>query len=209
VKVWQTEDELNSHLKEQIEFLRRSSQAYDEGFTSEAKRLAVVIRVLLHDTQNSTSLLTLLKKKDILFYDTSLDYNPNNLASTMGLIMMQIGPNDARYVPPLDDGPPIRYYKAKIAFEKWWNKIVLVDTKSNKLTRKDLVLAVSNKDGGAHVDPKLDKAYSDLTRFDSLGWKFIQNGIEKDFATRPELASVRQMSHEVLKSLKDEFPEYF
>ena len=209
MKVWQTEDELKSHLKEQIEFLRRSSQSYDEGFTSEGKRLAVVIRVLLHDTQNSTSLLTLLKKKNILFYDTSLDYNPHNLASTMGLIMMRIGPNDARYVPPLDDGPPMRYRKAKIAFEKWWNKIVFVDTKHNKLTRKDLILAVSNKDGGAHIDSKLNKAYADLTRFDSLGWKFIKDGIEKDFATRPELASVRQMSHEVLKSLQDEFPEYF
>ena len=209
MQVWQTEDELNSHLKEQIEFLRRSSQAYDEGSASEGKRLAVVIRVLLHDTRNSTSLLTLLRKKGILFYDTSLDYDPPNLASTMGLIMMQIGPNGARYVPPLDDGPPIRYSKAEITFEEWWHKIVLVDTKGNKLTRKDLVLAVSNKDGGAHVDSKLNSAYADLTRFNSLGWKSMQNGIEKDFATKPELASIRQMSHEVLKSLKDEFPEYF
>jgi len=209
VHVQQTEDELNSHLKEQIEFLRRSSQAYDEGFESEGKRLAVVIRVLLHDTQNSTSLLTLLRKKDILFYDTSLDYDSRNLASTMGLIMMRVGPNGARYVPPLDDGPPVRYSKAKIPFEEWWNKIVVVDTKGNKLTRKDLVLAVSNKDGGSHVDLKLNIAYADLTRFNSLAWKFIQNGVEKDFATKPELASIRQMSHEVLKSLKDEFPEHF
>jgi len=209
VQVRQTEDELNSHLKEQIEFLKRSSQAYDEGFESEGKRLAAVIRVLLHDTQNSTSLLTLLKKKDILLYDTSLEYNPRNLASTMGLIMMRVGPNGAKYVPPLDDGPPIRYSKAKIAFEEWWNKIVFADTKGNKLTRSDLVLAVSNKDGGAHVDPKLNSAYADLTRFNSLGWKVIQKGVRKDFATKPELASIRQMSHEVLKSLKDEFPEYF
>jgi len=209
VKVWQTEDEMKSHLKEQIEFLKRSSQSYDEGFTSEAKRLTVAIRVLLHDTQKSTSLLTHLKKKDILFYDTSLDHNPNNLLPTLGLIMMKIGPNGAEYVPPLDDGPPIRYCKGKIPFEKWWNEIVLVDGKGNKLTRSDLVLAVANKDGGTHVDPKLDKAYVDLTRFNSLGWKFVQSGIEKDFATGPELASVRQISHEVLKSLKEEFPEYF
>ena len=209
MQVWQTEDELNSHLKEQSGFLRRSAQAYDEGFASEGKRLATVIRVLLHDTRNSTSLLTLLRKKDILFHDTSLDYDPRNKVSTMGLIMMRVGPNGARYVPPLDDGPPVRYSKAKIAFEEWWNKIIFVDTRGNKLTREDLVLAVSNKDGGAHVDPGLNSAYAALTRFNSLGWKFIQNGIEKDYATKPELASIRQMSHEVLKSLKDEFPEYF
>ena len=177
MQVRQTEDELNSHLKEQIEFLKKSSQAYDEGFESEGKRLAAVIRVLLHDTQNSTSLLTLLRKKDILFHDTSLAYIPSNKVSTMGLIMMRVGPNGAMYVPPLDNGPPVRYSKAKIAFEEWWNKIVFVDTLGNKLTRKDLVLAVSNKDGGAHVDPQLNSAYAALTRFNSLGWKFIQGGI--------------------------------
>ena len=209
MKVRQTEEELRSHLKEQIQFLLRSAQSYDEGFLSEAKRLAAVIRVLLHDTQSSTSLLTLLKKKGMLFYDTALDYDPRNFAPTMGLIMMRLGPDGAAYVPPLDDGPPKRYLKGKIPFEKWWNKIVFVDTKGNKLTRKDLVLAVSNKDGGAHVDPELDKAYADLTRFKSLGWVFVSNGVEKDFSTRPELASIRQITHEVLKSLKDEFSEYF
>lgn len=214
MKVRQTKDELKSHLREQIEFLKRSSQAYDEGCTSEAKRLATAIRLLLHYTQNSTSLLTLFKKKDILFYDTSLDYNPNNLLSTMGLIMtkftiMETGQKSAEYVPPLDDGPPTRYSKGKIPFEKRWNKTVFADSKVNILTRRNLVLAVSNKDGGAHVDHRLDKDYADMIRFDSLGLRFIQNGNKRHFATHPELAGIRQISHEVLKSLKDEFPEYF
>jgi len=214
VKVRQTKDELKSHLKEQIEFLKRSSQAYDEGCTSEAKRLTVPLRVLLHDTHNSTSLLTHLKRKDILFYDTSLDYNPNNLLSTMGPIMTKItitktGQKSAEFAPPLDDGPPTRHRKGKISFEKWWNKIVFADRKGNKLTRRNLVLAVANKDGGAHVDHELDKDYANITRFDSLGFVFVQDGNKRHFATHPELAGVRQISHEVLKSLKDEFPEYF
>ena len=62
MKIRQTEEELKSHLKEQIQFLLKSAQSYDEGFTSEAKRLAVVIRVLLHDTKKSKSLLTLSYK---------------------------------------------------------------------------------------------------------------------------------------------------
>ena len=66
-KVDQTEDEFKRHLREQIQFLLRSSQSYDEGFTSEAKRIAVIIRVLFHDTQKSTSLLTLLQKKLFLY----------------------------------------------------------------------------------------------------------------------------------------------
>jgi hypothetical protein len=213
-KYKQTKDELNSHLREQIEFLKRSLQAYDEGCISEAKRLAVRLRVLLHDTKKSPSLLTLLKKKDILFYDTSLDYDPNNLPSTRGPIMMKFtitktGQKSAEYAPPLDDGPPIRYRKEKISFEKWWDKNVFVDIKGNKLTRRNLILAVANKDGGAHVDHELDKGYADMTRFNSLGFVFVQDGNKRNFASHPELPGVRQISHEVLKSLKDEFPECF
>lgn len=213
-KYKQTKDELKSYLKEQIEFLKRSNEAYDEGYRSEAKRLAVTIRVLLYDTQKSISLLTLLKKKDILFYDTSLDYNPNNFPSTMGPIMMKFtitktGQKSAEYAPPLDDGPPTRYRKGKISFEKWWINNVFVDIKGKKFTRKDIVLAVANKDGGAHVDHELDKDYANMTRFHSLGFVFVQDGDKRHFATHPELAGVRQISYEVLKSLKDEFPEYF
>jgi hypothetical protein len=185
----------------------RSSQSYDHGFVSEAKRLAVVLRVLLHDTKNQTSLLTLLNKKNIMFYDTSTDYDPNNLLPTMGLIMMRIGPEGAEYVAPLDEGSPTRR-KGKVPFDKWWNKIIFA-SKGDLLTRKDLILSVANKDGGAHVDPKLDEVYAKLTRFNLLGWKYTKDGKEKSFIVGPEFASIRQISHEVLKSLKDEFPEYF
>jgi hypothetical protein len=210
MKYRQTYDELLAHLKEQIQFLWRSAKAYDVGFTSEAKRLAAVIRVLLHDTAKSTSLLTQLNKKNLPLYDTSLDYDPANLIVTHGLIMLKLTgiPADTGYIAPLDDGVPHRYTKGKVPFEDWWNKIVIVDKYKNKFTRKDLILSVSNKDGGAHVDHELDKAYADLTRY-PFGWKFVIDGAEMASATGPELASIRQICHEVLKSLKDEFPELF
>jgi hypothetical protein len=53
IKVKQTEEELKSHLKEQISFLRNSAKSYDEGQISEAKRMAGQIRILLHDSENS------------------------------------------------------------------------------------------------------------------------------------------------------------
>lgn len=208
MNVKQTEDDFKSHLHEQIGFLESSSQSYDNGYINEAKRLAVVIRVLVHDTTKSTSLLTHLKKKDILFYDTSSDYNPNNLLSQMMLIMVRIGLHGAEYIPVLDYGPPIHDFKKKVPFEDWWNKVVFVDKNGKKFARKNLVLDLSNKDGGAHVDHNLDADYTDLTRFNSLGWVFEGGGNHEDLGN-PVLASVRQISHEVLKSLKDVFPEYF
>ena len=57
----QSQEALQDHLTEQIGFLLRSAESYDNGFTDEAKRLAVTIRVLVHDTGKSTSLLKQLK----------------------------------------------------------------------------------------------------------------------------------------------------
>lgn len=205
----QSEEEFKEHLREQIEFLQRSSISYDQGYSSEAKRLAVVIRVLLHDTSSSTSLLSLLGKKDIAIYDTSLDYNPANLMTMSGLTMMRLGPSGAEYVPPLDDGPPMRYLKGKVPFKQWWDKVVIVDSSHLTMSRKELVLSLSNKDGGAHIDPKLNGAYAQLSRNNSLGWQFIDQEGNSTPMNGAELASIRQISHELLKSLRDEFPQYF
>jgi len=198
--------EFKAHLKEQITFLSRSAAAFDEGFESEAKRMAVVIRIFIHDTKFSTSLLTHLKKKDILFYDTANEYDPYNLAPTIGLVCMQCGPEGAKYIAPLDDN--IRVQNKKVPFEKWWEKIVIADTKGNKLTRKDLILSITNKDGGAHIDKKLDEDYANLIKLNTIGWKYFSGELEGNMQGA-ELASVRQITYELLKSLKNEFPECF
>ena len=81
------------------------------------------------------------------------------------------------------------------------------------MTRKDIITNVCNKDGGAHLDEKLNGVYSDLTRNNSYGHRYfsrdIQGNILRDEDIKgAELASIRQITHEVLKSFKDEFPEY-
>ena len=198
-----TEDDFKSHLENKIRFLESSSQSYDNGCINEAKRLAVEIRVLLHNTSRSTSLLTHLKKNDILFYDTSSDYDPNNLLSQMMLIKMRIGPQGPEYIPVLDNESPIHDLKKKVPFEDWWKKVVFVNTKGDTFDRKDLILNLSNKDGGAHIDANLDDAYANLTRFNSLGWMFERGGIHEDLGN-PVLASVRQISYEVILAQRTE-----
>jgi len=46
-KIQQTRKELLVHLNENLDFLKRSAAAFDSGYTAEAKRLAVTIRVLV------------------------------------------------------------------------------------------------------------------------------------------------------------------
>jgi len=207
----QTRDELLGHLRDQIAFMKQSASSYDEGFEGEGKRLAVIIRVLVHDTSNSTSLLTLLNKKNIKFYDSATPYAPRNLFPYSGLAMMRISTSEgASHVAPLDGGAPTRSRTRKIPFNVWWDNMFVIRGKDQQtFTRKDLVLTVANKEGGAHIDPKLDQAYTNLSRFNSIGWRAVIRGVDQDFKNTPVLPSIRQIAHEVLKTLRDSVVDLF
>ena len=209
MKIPQSKKELLGHMENQISFLKSSEQSYDKGFEEEAIRMAVTIRILMHDTPKSKSLLNQLGKKNILFYDTAHDFDPNNLFVVhIGLAMIRVSSRGGEYHAGLDDIPPERLNR-KIPFNEWWNKIVISDKERSKFTRKDLVLFVANQDGGAHIDPSLDDKYAKLSRFDSLAWKQVKGGVESPLKNRPELVCIRQMTYEILKTLKDEFQEFF
>jgi hypothetical protein len=52
------DDRLIGYLREQVEFLRASAASYDAGFEGEARRLALTVRVLVHDTRVHHTLKT-------------------------------------------------------------------------------------------------------------------------------------------------------
>jgi hypothetical protein len=167
-KIQQTQKELEAHLGEQLHFLEVSAESFDKGDDSEAKRMAVHIRTLLHDTPNSQSLLKLLGLKEkTVFIDSSSD--KEDIVSYTGLVLKSVGPKGGRYIAPLDDAPPNQVFK-KVSFDDYWEKDIFIDNKGGHFSRKRLVLAIANKDGGAHVDPELDKEYAELTKENSLGW---------------------------------------
>lgn len=200
-----TQDQLREHLREQIGFLKASAVSFDAGHTGEAKRMAVTLRVLLHQTAVSHSLLGLLGIRQQEFVDSAYDYNPRNLLSHHGLVGMSICNTGASYVAFLDDSQRINQ---RLVFSKWWDKLIIVDQAGGKLTRKQLVLAMSNQDGGAHVDPSLDEVYHNLKLNNSLGWIVVRHensGTEYGLADA-ELFSVRQIAHEVLRTLDPEYP---
>ncbi len=203
-----SKDELLTHLSDQIEFMINSAISYDNDFEGEAKRMAANIRILVYDTTSCSALLTQLKKMDILFYDSAYSFNPENPLPSTCLIMQRFtkqATTDLRgdYVAPLDNLSPARSKNKKVSFGRWWNRnIVFKDITGNLFTRKDLVLTVADKEGGAHVDPKLDQAYVNLTKFNSLGWKVYVGGKAEDL-DNPVPPSIRQITHEVLKTLKD------
>jgi hypothetical protein len=205
-KVPQSKEDLEGHLSEQICFLQAISKLYDSGHQSTAKHLAVALRVLLYDhPPNSVSLFGQLGIKGILFLDTSPDYIPaRRFVSHYGLVTAQFsfGPNsEARFIPKCSIPPPPNYQEKMLAFEKWWSKVVLVDNKGHEFSRRDIVLALSDKLGGAHVDPLIPEQFSRLIKRNSMGLEMkIQGAVIP--VSDVELASGRQISHEVIETIK-------
>jgi hypothetical protein len=168
-RIRRTPEEVREQLREQYGFLTRSAAAYDAGFEGEAMRLATTLRILLHDSSSSRSLLGQLQVKDALrFEDTAMYPNPR-LIQKAGLVIIQwTTGTEVRHVAPLADllspdriHPPLR-------FKRWWTVRVIEGSQGRSYSRRDLVLTMANQDGGAHVDPELDADYA-LLRRDSLG----------------------------------------
>jgi hypothetical protein len=97
-----------------------------------------------------------------------------------------------------------------VSFSQWWNKVIFIESQHGQprrqtLTRKQLVLGMANREGGAHVDPKLTGAFADLTRSNSLGVLATGYGGVSTTAP-PHNAAVRQIAHEVSESLEAVMP---
>ena len=196
-KIAQSQADLETHLVEQVDFLISSAQAYDQGTTAEAKRLALSLRVLLHETASSHSLLRQVGLRVRKFVDSAKDVVVGNLLTHSPLVALNV--RFGHFVPLLDS----EYFETSFSdFDPWWSRTIFVDKEGHELSRKDIVLFMANQDGGAHVDPGLEARYRALSRDNSLGWEH-QN--KRSGLTMPvsgsERAAVRQIAHEVLKTL--------
>jgi hypothetical protein len=200
-------EELQDALKEQITFLHSSCESFDRGSLIEAKRIALHLRILWHNTTRSNGLVSLLDLvKDVV--DTAFVVPPTFVSSgspephSDERRLFAIGGSRA-YAPLFDHGPS---GISKTPFKNWWEGAVISDGEGHKFTRKDLVLKVANTDGGAHVDPTLDSTYYSLTRKGTFGIiRVVPTNDPKVFhkveTPSPVAVTLRQIGHETLKSL--------
>jgi len=185
------------HLKKQLGFLERSCRSYDEGYIDEGVRIATVIRVLVHNTRTSTSLLKHLNATTINMLSTTVEPSPQTV-SFVGMGMMRVGDGESRYFPQLGNGP----INELIPVSKWWDQVVMVMGKEQRISRRRIVLAAANKDGGAHVDSKLTKDYEALSQDGAAGYfGYVSDGKQTEKPiTHAHLVSLRQMAYEILNS---------
>lgn len=188
---------LQERFLEQLGFLRKSSREFDAGDFSESQRLALAVRVLLHTTKTSKGLIDQLSLQDTLFLSSGLPIDDANLLTQFSLAYVDVRHGSGRLDPILDTAPwPKRWLK----FEDWWHERVLRDTHKHDFTRRDIVLSIADKDGGAHVDERLDEPYHRLVNEHSISTFFISKGVEQKFGN-VEKVFARQIAWEVVVTL--------
>ena len=189
-------NEFENQLANHLRFIRNSCDEYDKGFTDEALRIAVSLRVLFHDTKNSTSLLTHLNRKEevqlISTFATDQLKIPNTNINWHTVIPLMITSKGVK--------PPLETWKTRriIGVEEWWNEKIWVEG-NFILSRRDIVLSAANQDGGAHVDSKPSnktmKVKAGPVVTIKINGKLIENGLKNHH--HPLL---RQMAYEIINS---------
>jgi len=94
---------------------------------------------------------------------------------------------------------------SRVPFDEWWTNPVIKDAAGTEFSRRALVLALSNKEGGAHVDPVANADYEALAKNNSLGWMVeIGDGGPIPMEQNPVFPSMRQISYEAVESLRQQ-----
>ena len=210
---------LKDQLRRNVGFVRRSCELFDQGHTDEAIRIATARRILLHDTSRSVSLLKHLGFKDRIKLNSSCYPPPPSVLWFEGMcrLTLEVSGHDVRRQldPVLDEEA---HPHVPVPIQEWWEMPVYVrtrlvrnssgqdETEETFLRRRDIILAAANKDGGAHVDEKLEPNYERLAASGALG--MYANRITVGDGTVVNLPPIRdahliylrQMGYEVLHS---------
>lgn len=154
-----SQNELIEKLYQQIGFIDKSLQMVICGDMSEVLRIATALRVLLHHTDQSSSLFNLLGISNrFWFFDNRKPHNPKNILSEALLVDTIF---DSQNIGWKARGQIDSTSTPKIKFEEWWKQPVITcghfDPHS-PYSRRDIILKLTNWEGGAHVGKKIKKS---------------------------------------------------
>lgn len=217
------------HAQQSVDFLIRHCIEFDRGRVYEVKQIAHQLRILLQHTADkpgpgsSHALLRQSKHLDRLnFLDTGGDFEQGDLLRSTLAALTVTPAGAADWIPRFSAHQRASYSIGEVfaaqqrgeslprapgkllPFEQWWESTVLRDDVGNSFTRRRLVLAVANEEGGSHVDPETRADVQALAHDNSMGWSSPidgPNGRKEISARSPMPAVVRQIAWEVQSTI--------
>lgn len=178
----------------------------------EAKRIATSIRVLIHDKNKSESLLKHLNIKSKIRFVDSAAPNDGRLHSMTGMTGVRGSKNDGYFglVAKINNQGQLNsvplfiqhlkeWYQSyqKIDFNTWWDNLI-IEVAGQSFSRKDIVLMIADKDGGAHVDKIVSEEYI-TTKNSSIELNIL--GTKIALERNVVFATVAQIGWELLNSI--------
>lgn len=167
------------------------------------------MRVLFHDafrkdgSPSSISLLTLLSMR----VTTMLATPRTKFADWRCFLSERIDPKSA--TAPTALLPKLGDTLTKVSFATWWESDSVANDNGVAVSRRRIVLGAANKDGGAHVDPKLDRFYRNLAQGEyAIGITRSPEppgtpDAEPVYPKNGHLALLRQFAHEVISTAQE------
>jgi len=201
MKIKLTKEDLIIQLQEQLKILALLCSQYDQKNDFLYKEIAVKLRLLLHNTKNTKSLLAQIGLENIEFRTSAKNISEQ---ASQGIYKAPICMTFRTF----PDDPPVRIDPELIPilyttnFADWWeHEAMMYDTDNVTYTRKQLILEVANTDGGAHVDASLNATYHAITRVSGSGISYKLPDADEVYLN-PVPALIRQIGHEVISTFK-------
>lgn len=188
-------ERMRDQLQRQLGYLERSASLFDLGYFDEAVRIATGLRILFHDGNRDTatqgSLIKLLGRPAIQLRSTRPTKSIG--AGTKAFDGYLHLPGNLR---PWEEY--LREDNRWLSVADWWNEVIFV-ANGDIITRRQLAMWASDKDGGAHSDVKLTDGYKAVMQM----WRRMPSGPDDGIATvvpHQHLFALRRFALEVLQS---------
>ena len=166
---------LREKLEEQRHLLDKSIREFASGDLAEGVRLAIALRVLVHVTGSSKPLLGQLNRNylELKILDSKPTQEGSAPPGTQKVVAMAV-PISVKLTEKgvfLDPDLNVEAYATSIV-GKWWTRPSLILPGLGGFSRREIVLGLADKEGGAHVDVNLSPRYRQLLDSKQLqmGW---------------------------------------
>jgi hypothetical protein len=201
------EREFKAALAQQLRFIHRSCDLFDQGHYDEAIRIATHLRTIFHHGSGSSkSILQHLGVNKNLRLLSTVTPVPESTIWFQGMGMYEMVADGNRqsvtFGPNLDRAGDV--WDAR--FSHWWEQVVwVVQPRSHgeaatPYRRKDVVLTAVNKEGGAHVDAYVSTDYERLATGAPGPVQFGDPSTTRARIILAHFVCLRQMGYEVLHS---------
>lgn len=185
-------------LKDQYDLLKDALNDFYAGVDARAIDVAVRIRTLVHDSDKSAAFLATI---DPNYRALDIYHKPPVGEKVVFAIRQSIQMTGDGKSKIIRDDFKLALHEL-VPLERWWTEDYLKIGPVHS-SKKQIVLDVANKDGGAHVDPVVP------TRHAAACEPPFQFGVNENFV-RPNLArsTVAQAGNELQDYLERHFPTY-